>query len=358
MNDPAHGASDLPVAGLNRVNWAERIVAIGVVLAFFYFAEWELVVTLVSILLAFILAPVVDLLQRFRLARGVAALLAVFLLVAVAYSITYFSYNQANAFVEQMPRYSGKLTSLIARVKKRTERLDDTTRNVLQTKRAGENQAGVSPGDQFTEFITRNFGSVSHAVLLLSFVPFLVYFMLTWEHHVRAATVMLFSMENRHAAHTTLGLMSAMIRSFIVGNFLVGLFIAGLSTAAFAAIHLPFSYVVGVMSGFLSLVPYLGVLLAMMPPLIVGIDRLESANLLIIVGTVLGLHLFGINVLYPKFLGSRLQLNPLAVTLSLLFWGWLWGPMGLVLAIPLTGAVKIIFDHIESLRPYGVWLGE
>jgi predicted PurR-regulated permease PerM len=51
-------------------------------------------------------------------------------------------------------------------------------------------------------------------------------------------------------------------------------------------------------------------------------------------------------------------LNPLAVTISLLFWGWLWGAMGLILAVPIMGACKIICDHIERLRPYGAWLGE
>jgi predicted PurR-regulated permease PerM len=51
-------------------------------------------------------------------------------------------------------------------------------------------------------------------------------------------------------------------------------------------------------------------------------------------------------------------LNPLAVTLALLFWGWLWGAMGLILAVPLTAAAKIIFDHVDNLRPWGNWLGE
>jgi predicted PurR-regulated permease PerM len=80
--------------------------------------------------------------------------------------------------------------------------------------------------------------------------------------------------------------------------------------------------------------------------------------MLVIAITVFGLHVFAINVLYPKLIGKRLQLNPLAVTLALLLWGWLWGAMGLILAIPITGALKIIMDHIESLRPYGAWLGE
>jgi predicted PurR-regulated permease PerM len=121
---------------------------------------------------------------------------------------------------------------------------------------------------------------------------------------------------------------------------------------------LPYFYFTGFISGFLSLVPYLGVVLAMVPPIVTGLGQIHSTQVLVIVGTVLGLHLFALNVLYPKFLGSRLQLNPLAVTLALLFWGWLWGAWGLILAIPLTAATKIIFDHVESLRAYGAWLGE
>jgi predicted PurR-regulated permease PerM len=79
---------------------------------------------------------------------------------------------------------------------------------------------------------------------------------------------------------------------------------------------------------------------------------------LFLVAAVLALHVISLNLIYPTFLGNRLQLNPLTVTISLLFWGWLWGAMGLVLAIPLTAAAKIIFDHIEVLKPYGAWLGE
>jgi predicted PurR-regulated permease PerM len=94
------------------------------------------------------------------------------------------------------------------------------------------------------------------------------------------------------------------------------------------------------------------------PPIFVGLGHVQVADLLTIVATVLGLHMIALNVLYPKFLGNRLQLNPLAVTMSLLVWGSLWGAMGLLLAIPITAAMKIVFDHVDSLKPYGAWLGE
>jgi predicted PurR-regulated permease PerM len=169
---------------------------------------------------------------------------------------------------------------------------------------------------------------------------------------------MLFPLHSRHTAYVTLGLISAMIRSFMVGNLLIGLFVGAASTAVFAMLNVPFFYFVGFMSGFLSLLPYMGVLLALAPPIFVGIGHISSGEALAVIATVVGLHLIALNILYPKFLGNRLQLNPLAVTLALLLWAWLWGAMGLLLAIPITGAMKIIFDHVDSLKRYGVWLGE
>jgi predicted PurR-regulated permease PerM len=143
-----------------------------------------------------------------------------------------------------------------------------------------------------------------------------------------------------------------------VGNLLIGLFMATVSVVIFGAMHLPFFLVVGAISGFLSLVPYLGLVLALGPPLMVGLGQFESEALIALSLAVAALHFFALNVLYPKFLGNRMQLNPLAVTMALLFWGWLWGGVGLVLAIPITAAAKIIFDHVESLKPWGTWLGE
>ena len=77
-----------------------------------------------------------------------------------------------------------------------------------------------------------------------------------------------------------------------------------------------------------------------------------------VAAVVFGLDMFAINVLFPKVIGKRLQLNPLVVTIALLVWGWIWGAMGLILAIPMTGAMKIIFDHVDSLRAFGRWLEE
>ncbi len=336
----------------NPGTWALNLIGAGAILALCYFAEEVLVVLLIAILIAFVLAPIVDLLMRFRIPRGIAAAIAVLLLLSALGGTVYFSYNQGTALMQDLPKYAAQIREEIAKFTKKAESLE-----VLNPGRE-KGVINVRQTTNLAELATRGFGSVSQAMFAGSFIPFLVYFMLTWQEHARSATVMLFPLPNRHTAYTTLGLISAMIRSFMTGNVLIALFIGTASTAAFGALHIPFFYFVGFVSGFLSLVPYLGVLLAIAPPVFVGLGHLSSTDFFYIVVTVVGLHVIALNILYPKFLGTRLQLNPLAVTISLLIWAWLWGAVGLVLAIPLTAAMKIIFDHVESLKPFGAWLGE
>ena len=338
---------------------AEMIIAAGVVLTICYVARLVLITLLMAILLTFILAPLRDFLQRLHLPRSISSLLAVLLLLTFMCAATFYSYSQAVTFMQTLPKYSGEIREAIMRARARAETFQKTTTGVLEPD--GEDRTTVTVRPAATpawQALAQSLGSVSQVLVAISFIPFLVYFMLTWHHHVRSATVMLFRLENRHAAYVTLGLIARMMRSFMVGNLLVGLFLAAVSTAVFGLIHLPFFYFVGIFSGFLSLVPYLGGVLALAPPLMVGLGQISSGDALVIAVTVFMLHLFALNVLYPKLVGNRLQLNPLVVSLALLFWGWMWGGMGLVLAIPITGAMKIIFDHVESLQPYAVWLGE
>jgi predicted PurR-regulated permease PerM len=331
-----------------KFHWALTALGIATILAICYWAELVLAVVMLSVMLAFILAPLVDFLMRWRLPRGVAALISVTLLVTIIAALLYYTSNQAATFFQDVPQYAGKIRTAITNFRQRAESFGGLK---------SQEQSGRSSPD-WTGTLMRGVGSVTQGLAAASFVPFLVYFMLTWQHHVRSATVMLFSLENRHTAYVTLGLISAMIRSFMVGNLLIGLFMGTISTIVFGILKFPFFYFVGFISGFLSLIPYLGVLLAVALPAFVGIGHVESAAVLGALVTVVGLHLLAINVLYPKFLGNRLQLNPLIVTIALLVWGWLWGAIGLVLAIPVTAAMKIVFDHVHSLKPYGAWLGE
>jgi len=334
------------------------ILATATVLSLMYVAKLVLVVVLTAILMAFVLAPVVDGLARFRVPRSLGAFLAVFLLVVTVGAVSYLSYARALDFLSQMPEYRIRLQHIVNEIRMEADRLEKTTETVLPPEPEDKNSVTVRERNSLGNFIGRNMSTFSETALAISFIPFLTYFMLSWQDHVRASSVMLFQMKNRNTAYVTLGLIAQMIRSFIVGNLMIGLFLSAASMAAFGLMGLPYFYFLGVISGFLSLIPYLGVILAILPPVIVGLGYLTTATFVLTCAVVVGLHLFAMNVLYPMVLGKRLQLNPLALTLALLFWGWLWGAMGLLLAVPLTGALKIICDNIGQLRPFGAWMGE
>ena len=153
--------------------------------------------------------------------------------------------------------------------------------------------------------------------------------------------------------------MADIVRAYVIGNFLLGIFLSVASGIFFASVGLPYWLLVAPISGFLSLVPYIGLPLAMVPPLIAALPAsAQPALYLLLAAGVALLHLFAINLLYPKFVGSRVHLNPLVVTVALMFWGMLWGGIGLVLAIPLTAAVKAVCDNVSSLQPYGRLLGD
>jgi predicted PurR-regulated permease PerM len=202
-------------------------------------------------------------------------------------------------------------------------------------------------------------GPLYDVLLLASFVPFLVYFMLSWREHMYRGFLHLFADRSRQVAARSLEGIATMARAFVVGNFVLGLLLAAASTAVFWLFSLPYPLLVGPLSGFLSLVPYLGLPLALLPPLLAALAVYKTmASYLIISLIVAVFHLLAMNLLYPKIVGPRVHLNPLVATVALMFWATLWGTAGLVLAIPLTAGIKAVCDNVERLQPYGRLLGD
>jgi predicted PurR-regulated permease PerM len=340
---------------------AQIVMASIAVLGLIYLLKLVMITTLSSILLAFILEPLVEALWRIRIPRPLGALIAVLLMIAFALTLGYFFYSRVVDFATELPKYSSKIRQTVSKVRHQTSKIEETTRSVVHPELDGHKKpvaVEVQEPSGVSRLLAQSSGPLEEIVLAISFVPFLVYFMLTWKDHAHTTTVRLFPKEHRLLAHRTVGRISTMIRSFIVGNVLVGVMISAISVWIFWYLGIPYFYFLGVISGFVSLIPYLGVFLALLPPLAGGIGSLDRSGVLIILISVVGLHVLTMNVLYPKIVGKRLRLNPLAVTLALLFWAWIWGVMGLTLAVPIVGAAKIICDYVDPLRGLGSWLGQ
>jgi predicted PurR-regulated permease PerM len=194
---------------------------------------------------------------------------------------------------------------------------------------------------------------------MASFVPFLVYFILSWGDHLRSRLLFTLEGESRYTVSKAMDGVGDMVRAYVIGNFLLGLVLSVASGILFASVKLPYWLVVGPMSGFLSLVPYIGLPLALVPPLLAALAiPAQPALYLFLAVSVALLHLLALNLLYPKFVGARVHLNPLMVTVALMFWGTLWGGIGLLLAIPITAAIKAVCDNVGGLQSYGRLLGD
>jgi predicted PurR-regulated permease PerM len=213
-------------------------------------------------------------------------------------------------------------------------------------------------GSALYDYIETHLNSFYQILLMMSFIPFLAYFMLSWRDHINRSFLQLFQGEARVVAGRSLEGIAEMVRAFVVGNFLLGFLLAIVSASMFYAIGVPYPFLVGPLSGLLSLVPYVGLPLAMTPPLFAALGPNRVPVYVLVIVSVSVLHLIALNLLYPKVVGSRVHLNPLVVTFSLMFWGFLWDAPGLLLAIPLTAGLKAVCDNVKELRPIGKFLGD
>jgi len=338
---------------------AQFVIAIAAAVGLIYLLKLVLVTILVSALLAFALDPLVVALARIRVPRALGSAIAVLLLIALSLALTFFFYSRAIDFLNELPRFSAMIHDNLQKLQAEAEKIENSTRLLIPESKGKKPipvQVQQAPG--LTNLLSSSASQFIDIALAISFVPFLIYFMLTWKSHIHSATLAVFPKEKRLVAFRTIGRLSEMVRSFIVGNLVVGLLNAAASTIVFGYVHLPYFYFLGAISAFAGLVPYLGVFFALLVPLAAGMGVLPKTQLSIVFLTVILLHVVSMNVLYPKVIGRRLRLNPLAVALSLLFWAWIWGAFGLILAVPLMGTTKIICDYIEPLQGLGAWLGD
>jgi predicted PurR-regulated permease PerM len=352
----ARADAALPAASL-------RIIATAIVLFCLYYASSILISLICAMFIAFVLEPGVKLIQRLHIPRGLGALLMVLASLAVVYLAIYLIYDRVAAFLGDLPSYASRLRQIVAH-------LEVTFRNIrlsaasLVHETPGETAAApavrVQAESPWATWLLRGLGSAYGFVSSVMFIPFLVFFMLASKDQLWGTTLNLFPSQRRGRAEAVIRSISRMVRQYVLGNILVGLISAALVTLVFELLGLRFALLLGPVVAFLSLIPYLGVPLAMAPPLLIALAQSEYLSVwpfIVIALTVFLVHVLAINVLTPKLVGGRVRLNALSITIAMMFWGWMWGGIGLILAVPITAALKAICDSIESLRPYGAWLG-
>jgi len=370
------------------------ILAASAAVALLYFGRVFFITVVIAIIIALLLDPIVLFFMKIRLGRGPASFVVCSLAVLFLYLGLLGLATEVASLAEEVPVYSERVTVLSEQAIARLDEFEKGLTAALFPRRAQKQQdpppldarskrrrVPPAPVDQsaaaggqtggvqevrirpeptpFYKILYDYVSSLYNVLLMASFVPFLVYFMLAWRDHLRTRFISLFRGELRLAAADGWRRIADVARAYVFGNFLLGILLGVASSIFFASIRLPYWLLVGPVSGFLSLVPYLGLPLAIIPPMVAALPvHNDPAMYVFIVGVVSLLHLLALNLVYPKFVGSRVHLNPLVVTIALMFWGTLWGGIGLLLAVPITAAIKAVCDSVDSLKPYGKLMGD
>jgi predicted PurR-regulated permease PerM len=367
------------------------ILAVAATVALLYYGRVFFITMVVAATIAFLLDPLLTPLLKLRMPRAVASFIVCSVALLVLYLFGLGLYTQVAGFEQELPTFSQRMNELVDNAAARVDDVEKRTYQVMIPKRFQDTQplpgnpapdtARRRRGSKIVEappvpaqipevrihseptpLLTYVYGYVRSfydVLLMASFVPFLVYFMLSWRDHMRRSFLYLFSGSERQVVGKSWQGVADMVRAYVIGNFILGLILATISCSFFFAIRLPYWPLVGPLSGFLSLVPYVGLPLAMIPALAAGLIVYNQPAIYVMIAVVVAvLHLIAMNLLYPKVVGSRVHLNPLVVTVALMFWGTIWGGIGLLLAIPITAGIKAVCDNVTSLHGYGRLLGD
>lgn len=320
-------------------------------LAFCFFASSFCITLLLGAFLAILVDPLVTFLQRLHFPRAVSAAVMVISGVLIFCFISYFSYDRLSVLVENMPRYADKIRELIKPVTQKIAKVQETAITLnnpetATTKKVAEVKIRETP--TWPSYIIRGVAPVWGAIIIMGVVPFLVFFNLLRKDQMQQRLTSSFGgvIDVPQFSRRV----TSMIRGFALGNLLIGSAMAVVTMVVLLALHVEGALILGIVSGFLNLIPFLGLILAAVVPLAAALLQFNSAApFATILLTVVILHVIAANYLIPKIIGSRVNIGPVAATGGILFWGWLWGVMGVLLAIPLTAFVKIVADSHPSL---------
>jgi predicted PurR-regulated permease PerM len=338
-------------------SFSARVVAAAIILLFFYYAAGVVITLCLSILLAYFLDPAVEFLEKMSVPRTLGAMFMVLILISVLAAAGYGLWTRTSDFASDWPRYGTVLRQAAGAVEGKIKGIEGQVSQIAPEQGAASAPNGpLEPGVVRT-LIFRGIGSLYALFLEVTFMPFLVFFMLAEKQQVWHGTLQLFPVSRRTQVKETLEDLRDVLRDYLAGMTLVMLMVMTASSLFFWILGMDFPILTGIASGILNMVPYIGAVMAWLPPFVIALAKWKTfGHFALIAATLTTIHVLAINLVAPQLVGRRVRLNAVAITIALLFWGWVWGGMGLVLAIPITATLRVICDHTESWKPIGRWL--
>lgn len=350
--------SDLP--GKNLLTYLLLFLSFIAFLAVLRLAKSILIPFALAIFLAYILYPLVNLLTKIKIPFGLAVMIVLLFFLGIFFGAGVIIGSEITSFVQAIPQYQETLKEYLGSLVSAYSNLVEKFAAILP----GEPVPNQSSGSAVT-LISRIIGNLFSGLLsIFSLVSdfvmifFILIFLLAGARNFKKKLISAWGEGKKEKTTMIIEAINEGIGGYIIIRSVINLGLAIILTGVFLIFGIDYAYIWGPLTGLLNFIPYIGAFLAVIPPIVVALFQYESHwTAIVLLLIIVGIQNIEGNIVTPFFVGKRVNLNPLAVLLSLILWGFIWGPVGMILATPLTTCFKIFCDHIEPLKPVGILLG-
>ena len=309
-----------------------------------------------AIIFALLLMPACQLLERYRIPRWLAITLVVLLTIAVLSFFFYMVYVQVMDLEEVLPQLTVKAEIWYRKM----QLFIRHNFNISRTQQKVEGQKYLTEllknnGDMIGNTLSTTTGLLGN----LTIIPLYVFLLLLYRDFIRVFFYKAFKSISSHRVDVVLKKVKDVVINYVVGLGMVIGLIGVLNTIGLYALGIEHAIFFGFLASFLVLIPYIGIAIGALLPVVFALITKDSAwyafgvaSLFFVIQMLEG------NFITPYIVGSKVSVNSMAAIIALIIFGNLWGVGGLVLALPLTAIIKVVFDSVEDLRPYGYLLGD
>jgi predicted PurR-regulated permease PerM len=324
-----------------------------------YVARAFLVPLMVGVLLSFLFSPLVRRLRRARIPESLSAAAILLAVVATVGGGLYGLSGPAAAWIAQAPQAISTVESRMRKVMRPLERFTRTAEHVEKMTDMGD--TGTPQVELKRESLAATvFGGTQNFLGSAMMVSVLLYFLLaSGDLFLTKVIRVLPRLADKKRAVQIARETEDQISAYLVTVTAVNVVFGVLVGIVVKLLGMPNPVLWGVLAGITNFIPYVGALaMSAILGLVALLHYETTAQAAVVPLVFLMLNFFEGNVITPRLIGQRLALNPVVVFTGVLFWGWIWGVVGALMAVPILAAIKIVCDHIEGLSPIGEFLGQ
>lgn len=332
------------------------LISIALIFYGLYLGSGLLVPLCFSFLFALLLHPLCVKLESLRFPKVLAIFICLITIIVVLGVILYFITSQLLNFGEDLPGLQAKFNELLNIVHEFiADTFGMTKTNQLTYMRNSASKMIQSSG----AFVTGLLGYTTNMFANLSLMPVFIFFFLYYRTFFKQFLQKLFTHTPNQNITEVMHKVQSVVKNYILGLLTVMVIIAALNTVGLLLLGIKYAFFFGALAALLNIIPYIGIFIGSVLPILMALLTKDSIWYAVGVAAIFTVVQFleG-NFITPNIVGSKVSVNPLAAIVALIIGGMLWGPAGMILSIPFTAIVKVVFDHVDALEPFGFLLGE